>query len=193
MQKIDSNVNFKDIFSHWLAYGMNLKISEDFIIEYIKNNRESLDLDNLLIASTFAGTDKIIKILVELGANLETKNINGSTPIMFIAEEDNLPMFEYFLEKGANMYTKNNYHHDVESYAFKATSTQQKVFNYIKTIQKKFSDDNITMETLKLKNKELNKELEDEINKLRQNMERLSTNMNDDRPEKEIRLKWKRK
>lgn len=151
MQHIE-HISFEDKFSHWLANGMSLERSEDLILNNIRDYKESLDLNNLLIASTFTGTDKMITTLVELGANLESKSEQNSTPIMFVAQQDNLPMFKYLLEKGANMYERNSYGHDAEYFA------KGNVLNYIMTNQ--LSVNIIEMKTLKSKNKELEDKLQ---------------------------------
>lgn len=169
MEELNSNISFNDNFSHWLAYGMALKISEDIIIEYMKGRKHSLDLNNLLIAACFISTDKIIKTLVELGADIKAKSKIDSTPIMFIAQRDNLPMFKYFMEGGANMYEKNSRNLDVEYYARIAPKTE--VLNYIRMVQKQSSN---IIETLKSENKEL----EDKVNRLRQYTAQLVTNIN---------------
>lgn len=101
------------------------------IIDNITQHKESLDLGSLLVIASMLGTNEIIKTLVESGAD--------TTPIMYIAQSDNLAMFKYLLEHGANLYAQNNNNNinncSVKHYAYNAQSKERNVYNYIKTLQ----------------------------------------------------------
>jgi len=66
------------------------------------------ELNKSLLDTTYSGFDlKKIKELVELGANVNTKNQRKITPLMFACMYSELEVVEYLISKGAKISAKD--------------------------------------------------------------------------------------
>ena len=62
-----------------------------------------------IIMSENVEKDKIIRYLVNTGANVNSKNVNGHTPLMFTAYHSNINIVSFLIEKGACANAINNF------------------------------------------------------------------------------------
>ena len=53
--------------------------------------------------ASLCGNTEIVKYLVEKGANIETENEDGNTPLFIACEKNNNDIVKYLIEKGANI------------------------------------------------------------------------------------------
>lgn len=74
----------------------------------------------LLSVACFHGYSESIEYLVNYGADVNTQDKYGNTPLMIIAEyiKSNFPMFKYLVEHGANVDIKNVYGENVLYHVF---------------------------------------------------------------------------
>ena len=189
MNEIDNIVKFNNNYSKWIACGIYCNIDEicNVIQERFDSNKRGdeavLELDKLLIIACWKGNEIVVKKLVSLGANIETRSLFDTTPIMFVAQRDSLEMFIYLISIGANMYAVSKNGLNVESYAKEVPKSR--VYEYIIDIKNKNSVSSI--ELLKKNNTMIikNKELEDKINFLMQQLKGIQLNQQEnERPRK---------
>ena len=112
---------FSSEFSKWLAEGIfQCIVDEDTIISMLEKISTKEDLNGLLIIATFKSNnnDKVIMKLLEKGADKETMSITGATPIMYLAERDNLKMFRHFIKIGTNMFSYRDNSKQQTTYTF---------------------------------------------------------------------------
>ena len=64
-----------------------------------------------IIISENVGKDKIVKCLVNAGANVNGKNVNGHTPLMFAVYHSNINIVSFLIENGAYVNAINNYNY----------------------------------------------------------------------------------
>ncbi|BCS83611.1 putative ankyrin repeat protein [Cotonvirus japonicus] len=98
----------------------HLKILDiDVVLEYISNNRGKIDSQNefgwtaLMIACrncTIEKDAKLIKLLLECGANVNIQNNDGKTALMLLVKysENNLDVIKLLLDNGADVNIKEN-------------------------------------------------------------------------------------
>ncbi|GHM58178.1 MAG: hypothetical protein sL5_06130 [Candidatus Mesenet longicola] len=75
------------------------------IVQVIEQTQ--LDLDEELLTAAESGDLNKIKSLITQGANLNTKDGNGSTPLHYASWNGNLSIVKHLIEKGANLKIKN--------------------------------------------------------------------------------------
>ncbi len=88
---------YGDITAFLIKYGVN--------IETPINDR---DKPTPLIIATYSQHDHIVKQLVSNGANVNTTDARGLTPLMLAVEKDDMDMVRYFIEKGADPWVIDN-------------------------------------------------------------------------------------
>jgi len=71
-----------------------------------------------IIISENVGKDKIVKCLVNAGANVNSKNVNGHTPLMFAVYHSNINIVSFLIENGACVNAINNYNYSPLTIAF---------------------------------------------------------------------------
>ena len=79
------------------------------------DNHETSPLLSVCVQDTF--NPDLIKLFLDLGADINYKSLIGSTPIMFLAEFGALEMVKYLVSRGADYTIKNKYGYTVERYA----------------------------------------------------------------------------
>jgi hypothetical protein len=92
------------------------KFKEDIIKELSKLNQEEKDqkLIRIIYESRFdldISQDtliEIVKLLIEAGADINTKGMHGNTPLIFASFADQLKLIKYLIEVGADINIKNN-------------------------------------------------------------------------------------
>ena len=103
-------------------------ITENAIITATKNNHtnvvidliksKNLDVNTikdafnntlLCISSSRGNLDLTERLIVELNANVNIRNVNGNSPLILAANKDNLPMLELLLKYGAKLNVLNNF------------------------------------------------------------------------------------
>jgi len=107
-------LNKKGIAPLHLAVSQNIILLVDILLSKCKANPDILNsaLDSPLHIATSNGYFEIIKMLIEKGANINSKNNDGDTPLHIAAInqlEDK--MILYLLEKGSDtqIWNKNNF------------------------------------------------------------------------------------
>ena len=116
---VEKCYKFTDKISSWLANGIFEDINETIIIKTIEENHPNnkLELDGLLLIACWKSTEKVIKKLLELGANKDAKSLWGTTPIMFLAQRDCVELVEYFCKIEADLLVRASDGADVLWYA----------------------------------------------------------------------------
>lgn len=76
-------------------------------IEFLEISKTSILGNNLLHVAAIKNLPKIIKILVELGLNINQQGEHGYTPLHEAAEQGNAEVFEALLSLGADINIKN--------------------------------------------------------------------------------------
>lgn len=71
-----------------------------------------------IIISENVEKDKIVRYLVNVGANVNSKNVNGYTPLMFAVYHSNINIVSFLIENGAYVNAINNYNHSPLTIAF---------------------------------------------------------------------------
>ena len=79
-----------------------------------------------IIISENVGKDKIVKCLVNAGANVNSKNVNGHTPLMFAVYHSNINIVSFLIENGACVNAINNYNYSPLTIAFEGDN--EKIF-----------------------------------------------------------------
>nr|WP_253309278.1 ankyrin repeat domain-containing protein [Rickettsia endosymbiont of Ceutorhynchus assimilis] len=84
----------------------------DNVVEYLQ--QAELQLNKQLLTAVQDGDFEKVKDLVSRGASLDAANIDaqdkdGKTPLHFAAQEGNLDMVQFFLNRGANIKAKDMY------------------------------------------------------------------------------------
>lgn len=140
-------------------------IDENEIINLIKATlikKSSLKLNGWLIIACHKSENNkntlLIKELINLGADKETVSVVGSTPLLFLCQNNNVDLVKYFVEDlGANIFAKNSANVDCLGYA-----NSKELKDYLIEARKKYST---SLEELTKKNKEYTnriKELEND-------------------------------
>lgn len=101
----------------WIASGIEICCVDKYLRNIISDNKEKLDLNGLLLVACYKGSDDMIRYLLDMGADIESKSRIGSTPILFLAERDNIEMVKYLLSLGADPTVKNSENENIYSYA----------------------------------------------------------------------------
>jgi len=81
------------------------------ILKYVNEtniNNKNDEGDTLLLIATQHGNEKIVSILLKMGANVNCKNNKKDTPLLIATERDNKQIVSILLEKKANVNCKNN-------------------------------------------------------------------------------------
>ncbi|KAH7124731.1 hypothetical protein EDB81DRAFT_911957, partial [Dactylonectria macrodidyma] len=87
-----------------VIYSLLLKALEREVVDI--NTRDD-EIQTLLFQAAEKGHDKIVRLLVEKGADLETKDtIFGKTPLLWAAEKGHEAVVKLLLKKGANIESK---------------------------------------------------------------------------------------
>ncbi|CAH6421035.1 Hypothetical protein KVN_LOCUS109 [uncultured virus] len=173
---------FKDKLTKWVCkLFQNDLVSFEFIsdqLDFLQLKNFKLDLNGLLIeACSLKNPDNLIKKLIKIGADLDSKSSFNSTPIMFMIETDNFEMVKYLLELEPNLALRNDMNKDVFCYAkvsknkeivllFEKLSSarSKKIYEFYKIEENK---ENQPYEELV----EKNKKLEEQVNILMKSME----------------------
>ena len=56
----------------------------------------------------------VVKLLLEKGADLESKDNNGRTPLTWVVEKRNKAVVKLLLKKGANLKSKDKEYNDAQ-------------------------------------------------------------------------------
>ncbi|RYP71282.1 hypothetical protein DL769_004719 [Monosporascus sp. CRB-8-3] len=88
-----------------VIYNLLLKLLKQGIV--VMNTRDD-GVRTLLLWAAKQGHDAIVKLLVEKGTDLETKNIFNETPLSFAAQEGHEAVVKLLLEKGANIESRSD-------------------------------------------------------------------------------------
>lgn len=93
---------------------MAIKAVNYQLIEYLLENYPKFDVNrpqnsdyNPLIAATVEKDIKIIDMLLNKGANINSTDSNGNTPLMLSVYKNEMKIAEFLLQKGAKMDIKN--------------------------------------------------------------------------------------
>jgi ankyrin repeat protein len=128
---------FVDNNSWWIASTIFVGYKENDIINMLEKYKyNDLELDGLLIIACWKGTEKVIKYLLGLKANINARSRLGSTPIMFLAQRDWLEMFKYFVENGSDLNMCTHKGHGC-SYFAKSRKGNFRVAEYIGKLKQK--------------------------------------------------------
>ena len=82
----------------------------------------------------------IIEILLDSGADIESKNMDGYTPLMMASTSNRLNIVEFLLDNGANIDSKSN---DGYTSLICAASERRDCVNIIKTLLNRGADSKI--------------------------------------------------
>jgi ankyrin repeat protein len=63
--------------------------------------------DKKLLYLAYKGQIAVVKLLIEVGADVNAKNINGTTVLMWASRYDKLEIVKYLIENGADINAKN--------------------------------------------------------------------------------------
>ena len=110
-----ANINYRDKLESrtcliWAIYKKN----ETLINFFIKNSIElkfnkNIYLNNAIELASRLGHLKIVKYLVEHGANVNTMNREGQTPLNSAARWGNIDIVKYLISKGADVNLKKSF------------------------------------------------------------------------------------
>lgn len=78
------------------------------LIEAVNTRDFQQVLDNVFHAAVFGGSERIVKYLLERGALINSKEINGRTPLHLAASRGFLDLTKFLLERGANAQAKDS-------------------------------------------------------------------------------------
>ena len=171
MSQVSDCYKFNDKYSLWIANGIFQEIDEEDIIKLIESyhSNKKLELDGLLLIACWKGTEKVIKKLLELGANKDAKSLLGTTPIMCLAERDWVEMVEYFIKIEADLRIRSTEGDAV--FCFSKNKTDD---YFLKKLYENTKEQNeLTKKNTDLMS--LNKELLEKIKELSDNNEKVAT------------------
>lgn len=78
------------------------------LIEAVNTGDFQHVIDNVFHAAVFGGSERIVKYLLERGALINSKEINGRTPLHLAASRGFLDLTKFLLERGANAQAKDS-------------------------------------------------------------------------------------
>ncbi len=132
---------------------------ESMIVQILKAN-EMIDLNALLLMACQKNNEHLVMSLLKMGASMESRSQIDSTPIMFIAQQGNVPMMKYFIDNGANVFAQNQRGLSVLNYA----TGNSPMYTYLQSVvaEQKKSHEIIAKENQALKEKlmELERQLQ---------------------------------
>jgi len=91
------------------------KSEDDIIRDLSKLSQE--EKNQKLIDASFYGYLDIVKILIEAGADVNTKNFFGYTPLLWASIYNHKEVVNLLIEAGADINAKNNYGYTALIYA----------------------------------------------------------------------------
>ena len=70
---------------------------------------QNISIDDLFLKSIDKNNTELLNIFINEGANIETTNNNGCTPLLVAVKNNYIELVNLLLEKGANIEATNNY------------------------------------------------------------------------------------
>ena len=171
---------FTDKISSWLANGIFEEINETVIIKTIEENHPNnkLELDGLLLIACWKSTEKVIKKLLELGANKDAKSLWGTTPVMFLAQRDCVELVDYFIKIEADLLVHCSTAYDVVWYGKDNKKTRdyflKHVYENVKR-QNELTKKNVSEDKLNKDLPENNAQLKEKIKELETKLGQIKT------------------
>lgn len=161
LHDINEVYNFKLPHSKLIALPMmeakvyNNNVPMQNIEYFIKTfGKEYVELDGFLIIACWKNRSDIARALLDLGANINALSNYGTTPAMFVAQNDNIELLKHFIQNGALLEVNNK---QVIDYARSDAMTRKYLIQYcIENANQKLCDEN--------------KSLKDSVNELEDNL-----------------------
>ena len=132
--EIDYSMRIFDLISNGTSTDLvNMSLKKTFNVNITNSNGWSA-----LMQSIFQGKNDLVFKLVELGADVNQTNCNGTTPLMYAAsyaeESHDIGLFKFLLSNGANLHHKDEFGYSVKDYVEK--NKNSKIIDFIR----KYSD-----------------------------------------------------
>ena len=112
-----------DDYSSLLQYAKHIEMMRYLLTKNVNPDPIFINGDHLLIklCKEKNVNKDIVKALVDYGANLEFKNREGKTAIMYLAQNKQKDLIIYLLKKGADMFATDKQGKSLNSYLDDAT------------------------------------------------------------------------